>query len=399
VLVLSYSMFVPNSWRRTAVMLSPAALGPVLLITFLRSWSPFAAQVFSPLLLSETTSILLLVQALAVYGTSTIATLRQEVRQARKFGQYRLKGRIGQGGMGQVYLAEHRLLKRPCAIKLIRPNQVNDPTSLIRFEREVRTTARLSHWNTIEIYDYGRTDDGTLYYVMEFLPGMNLGDLVRKYGPMCPARVIHFMKQTCSALEEAHSEGLIHRDLKPANIFASQRGGIYDVTKLIDFGLVVDDVRPDLLQTADVKRVGPFAGSPLYMAPEQASCESPLDARSDLYSLGATGYFLLTGRPPFEGTSPLRLMISHARDPVPPPSRWQPGLPDDLERVILRCLEKSPANRYGSAKELAMALNACRDAPKWNFESARLWWQDHLEGDSPCAEPVAPQIQDHSAAL
>jgi serine/threonine-protein kinase len=207
------------------------------------------------------------------------------------------------------------------------------------------------------------------------------------------------MKQTCSALEEAHAEGLIHRDLKPANIFASQRGGIYDVTKLIDFGLVVDDVRPDLLQTADVKRVGPFAGSPLYMAPEQASCESPLDARSDLYSLGATGYFLLTGRPPFEGTSPLRLMIAHARDPVTPPSRWQPGLPDDLERVILRCLEKSPAKRYGSAKELAMALNACRDAPKWNFESARLWWQDHLDGEPHREEAFAPEYQDHSAAV
>ncbi|MDZ4684931.1 MAG: serine/threonine-protein kinase, partial [Planctomycetaceae bacterium] len=270
VLMLSYGMFMPNGWRRTALMLAPGAIVPIVTFEFLRWWSRFAAEILSPMLLWESAAILLAVLALAVYGTSTIALLRHEVRQARKFGQYRLKGRIGQGGMGQVYLAEHRLLKRPCAIKLIRPNQVNDSNSLIRFEREVRTTSRLSHWNTIEIYDYGRTDDGALYYVMEYLPGMNLGDLVRKYGPMCPARVIHFLKQTCSALEEAHAAGLIHRDLKPANIFASERGGVYDVTKLIDFGLVVDDVRTDLLQTTDVKRVGPFAGSPLYMAPEQA---------------------------------------------------------------------------------------------------------------------------------
>jgi eukaryotic-like serine/threonine-protein kinase len=399
VLMLSYGLFMPNSWRRTAIMLAVPAIVPVLTVGLLRWSSPFAAQVITPLYLWETSVILLVVLAIAAYGTHIIATLRQEVRQAKKFGQYRLKGRIGQGGMGQVYLAEHRLLKRPCAIKLIRPNQVSDPQSLIRFEREVQTTARLSHWNTIEIYDYGRTEDGTFYYVMEYLPGLNLAELVRRFGPMCPARVIHFMKQTCSALEEAHTAGLIHRDLKPANIFASQRGGIYDVTKLIDFGLVVDDARYDLLLANDVKRVGPFAGSPLYMAPEQGSSDSPLDDRSDLYSLGATGYFLLTGRPPFEGTSPLRLMIAHARDPVTPPSHWQPGIPEDLERVILHCLEKSPSDRYGSARQLREALDRCKDSTGWSFESAYRWWHEQVHRDPVLDDHPLPREYDHSFAF
>uniref|UniRef100_A0A7C2K0B4 Serine/threonine protein kinase n=1 Tax=Schlesneria paludicola TaxID=360056 RepID=A0A7C2K0B4_9PLAN len=399
VVMLSYGMFMPNSWRRTAAMLVVPAMMPVVTVGMLRWSRPFIAEIIPPLLLWETAAIQCVVLAIAVYGTHIIATLRQEVRQAKRFGQYRLKGRIGQGGMGQVYLAEHRLLKRPCAIKLIRPNQVSDPQSLIRFEREVQTTARLSHWNTIEIYDYGRTEDGTFYYVMEYLPGLNLADLVRRFGPMCPARVIHFLKQTCAALEEAHMAGLIHRDLKPANIFASQRGGMYDVTKLLDFGLVVNDARSDLLLSNDVRRIGPFAGSPLYMAPEQGSSDSPLDARSDLYSLGATGYFLLTGRPPFEGTSPLRLMIAHAREPVTPPSHWNHAIPEDLERIILKCLEKSPSQRFGSAKQLREALNRCQDASGWTFESAHRWWHEQVNRDPLADEHPLPRDHDHSFAL
>lgn len=375
VLMMCYSMYMPNGWRRTAAMLIPPALAPVGTLLFIRSWSPFAYQAISPERLGELAAIMVGCWSVAVFGTWTIATLRQDYRRALRFGQYRLKQRIGHGGMGEVYLAEHRLLKRPCAVKLIRATQVNDPTSLVRFEREVRATAQLSHWNTVEIYDYGHTDDGTFYYVMEYLPGLNLSDLVRRFGPLSPERVIHFLMQTCEALEEAHSRGLIHRDLKPANIFAAQRGGAYDVTKLLDFGLVCDDARPEMLLEADPRLIGPFAGSPLYMAPEQASGDLPPDPRSDLYSLGATGYFLLTGHPPFEGKTPMRLMLAHAREPVVPPSRWEPGIPEDLEAVILRCLEKHPSRRYPSVRQLRDALSRCHIAGKWTQERATQWWR------------------------
>lgn len=374
-LMMCYSMYMPNGWRRTAAMLIPPALAPVGILLFTRIWSPFAYHAISPERLGELAATMVGCWSVAVFGTWTIATLRQDFRRALRFGQYRLKQRIGHGGMGEVYLAEHRLLKRPCAVKLIRSTQVNDPSALVRFEREVRSTAQLSHWHTIEIYDYGHTDEGTFYYVMEYLPGLNLSDLVRRFGPLCPERVIHFLIQTCEALEEAHSHGLIHRDLKPANIFASHRGGAYDVTKLLDFGLVCEDARPDMLLEADPKLVGPFAGSPLYMAPEQASGDLPPDPRSDLYSLGATGYFLLTGHPPFEGKTPMRLMLSHARDPVVPPSRWDPNIPEDLEAVILRCLEKHPSRRYPSVRQLREALSRCHIAGKWTAERATQWWR------------------------
>lgn len=375
IVILSYGMLMPNGWRRTALMLIPPALAPVATIVFIRSWDYYAYEHISPQRFGELLVGMLGSWSVAVFGTWTISSLRQEYRKALRFGQYRLKRRIGHGGMGEIYLAEHRLLKRPCAIKLIRANQVEDPESLARFEREVRATARLSHWNTVEIYDYGHTDDGTFYYVMEYLPGLNLSELVRRFGAMCPERVVHFLQQTCDALAEAHGAGLIHRDLKPANIFAAQRGGAYDVTKLLDFGLVVDDVRPEQLVTADPKKVGPFAGSPLYMSPEQASGDLPPDPRSDLYSLGATGYFLLTGHPPFEGKSPLRLMISHARDPVTPPSRWDPCIPKDLEQIILRCLEKHPSRRFANVRELRQALERCSAAKKWTADRATQWWR------------------------
>lgn len=375
VLILSYGMLMPNGWRRSALMLIPPAIAPVAALVFVRKWDPFAAQLVAWPRVCELAAGMVGAYAVAVFGTWTIANLRHEYRRALRFGQYRLRKRIGSGGMGEVYLAEHRLLKRPCALKLIRANQVNDPQSLIRFEREVRTTARLSHWNTVEIYDYGHTEDGTFYYVMEYLPGLNLSELVQRFGPLNPDRVVHFLLQTCDALIEAHAAGLIHRDLKPANIFASYRGGTYDVTKLLDFGLVVDHARPELLLTEDPQRVAPFAGSPLYMAPEQASGDLPPDPRSDLYSLGATGYCLLTGHPPFEGKTPLRLLMAHARDPVVPPSKLEPSIPDDLERIILRCLEKHPSRRYASIRELRQALARCSVAGKWTQERASQWWR------------------------
>jgi len=276
--------------------------------------------------------------------------------------------------MGEVYLAEHRLLERPCAIKLIKPDRAGNPQVLARFEREIRMTARLSHWNTVEIFDCGRTEDGTLYYVMEYLPGLSLEDLLEQYGPQPPERVVHVLRQICHALREAHGIGLIHRDIKPANIIVAQRGGLHDVAKLLDFGLVkpVDETPSDR-----VTRDGVISGTPLFMSPEQAVGRDDLDARSDIYSLGAVAYAMISGRPPFGGTNPLEVMFAHARDEVAPPSRHCADVPEDLERVILRCLAKKPEDRFQNMDALDEALAQCWSADQWTQLDAARWWMEH----------------------
>ncbi len=275
--------------------------------------------------------------------------------------------------MGEVFLAEHQLLKRPCAVKLIRPDSVGDPRALARFEREVRLTATLSHPNTVEIYDYGRTADGTYYYVMEYLPGLSLDELVARHGPLPPGRVVYLLRQVCRALREAHAVGLIHRDIKPSNIIAARRGGMDDVAKLLDFGLA----RPTATgPAAGLSAEGQILGTPLFMSPEQVTGDRELDGRSDLYSLGAVAYHLLTGQPPFSGAGGLAVLVAHARDPVAPPSRVRLGIPDDLERVVLRCLAKDVADRFADVENLERALGECACQRDWDQDRADRWWRD-----------------------
>jgi serine/threonine-protein kinase len=308
-----------------------------------------------------------------VVGVQTINSLRREAFEAKKLGQYRLKRLIGSGGMGEVYLAEHQMMKRPCAIKLIRPEKAGDPRVLARFEREVQTTAKLSHWNNIDIYDYGRTDDGTFYYVMEYLPGHNIGELVERHGALPSARVVHLIRQVCDALAEAHAMGLVHRDLKPANIYSAYRGGRFDVAKVLDFGLAKPSfASEDMALTQD----GAVTGSPLFMSPEQATGSDELDHRSDIYSLGAVMYFMLTGRPPFLGDKPLKVMFAHASQDVVPLRELNPEVSPAMERVVLRCLEKDPADRFQSVDELAMALLDADSDGSWTSDSAAAWWED-----------------------
>jgi eukaryotic-like serine/threonine-protein kinase len=309
----------------------------------------------------------------AILGVHTINSLRSEAYQAKQLGQYKLKRLIGSGGMGEVYLGEHLLMKRPCAIKIIRPEKAGDPKVLARFEREVQAIAKLSHWNSIDIFDYGRADDGTFYYVMEYLPGMNLAELVQRYGPMPSARALHLVRQVCEALREAHGLGLIHRDIKPANIFAAARGGMFDVAKVLDFGLAkpLTDVT-----AAQLTQEGTITGSPLYMSPEQALGDREPDAKSDIYSLGAVLYFLVTGRPPFEDENSMKVLIAHAHEPPQPPSQYNRQVPDDVEMIIMRCLQKNTLDRYQSAPELAMALEECDDFGRWTGEMAKKWWEE-----------------------
>jgi serine/threonine-protein kinase len=280
--------------------------------------------------------------------------------------------------MGEVYLAEHLLLRRPCAIKLIRPERAGNLTNLARFEREVQVTATLTHPNTVEIFDYGHADDGTFYYVMEYLPGLSLDQLVGRHGPLAPERVVHLLTQVCSALQEAHSVGLIHRDIKPGNILVCERGGLHDVAKLLDFGLV----QAHGLEREDQKltQEGAIAGTPAFMSPEQAAGRSDLDVRSDVYSLGAVGYFLLTGHPPFVRQTAVQTLAAHIYESPALPSR-EADVPADLEAVVLRCLEKDATGRFPDAESMERALAQCGCAGRWTHEQATQWWLDQSKVD------------------
>ncbi len=373
-LMMIYGTLIPNTSAVAARALIAMFVGPVATMFLLRLYSGPAAVVAKLSAAEEAGSNILFLgmgTALAIYGSYLLNGLRSQLSAARKFGQYKLVRRLGVGGMGEVYLAEHALLKRPCALKLIKPEASADPLALARFEREVQSSARLAHHNTIDIFDYGHAADGTFYYVMEYLAGMSLADLVKAYGPLPSGRMIYLFRQVCAGLAEAHGLGLIHRDLKPANLFVAMLGGETDVAKVLDFGLVKPTTGPaSAALTADLI----VSGTPLYMAPEQAMADRSLDARADIYALGAMMYHALTGRPPFQGESPFAVMMAHARDPVAPPSKLRPGLPRDVEDVILRCLAKKRSDRYPSVKALGEALAACASAGEWGPNRADAWW-------------------------
>jgi serine/threonine-protein kinase len=370
-----YGVFIPNTWRRTLWAVGGLAVmvGAVDTVAFLRH-PPAAASGLT--LLVPTALTLFLSIGIAVFGSFKMTALHAEAviarRQARALGQYRLVRRLGAGAMGEVYLAEHALLRRPCAVKLISAAHVGDEKRVARFEREVQATAALTHPNALQVYDYGRAEDGTFYYAMEYLPGLDLDQLVERHGPLPPGRAIHLLRQVCGALREAHAAGLIHRDVKPGNVIVCERGGRPDVVKLVDFGLV-RAAEPD---GEKLTQDGAIAGTPAYMSPEQAEGEE-LDGRSDLYSLGAVAYFLLTGRPPFLKGTALQLLYAHVRESVRPPSAVRAGVPADLEAVVLRCLEKDVEKRFPDCQALDNALAACQQASRWSEAEAANWWRQH----------------------
>lgn len=376
-LVFTYALFIPNQWRRALSGIATMSFAPVMIALAAGFFSPQVSRVASESLDFTHGLVNLALMSgfstiAATWGVYSIGSLRSEVFSAKQFGQYRLSRQLGSGGMGEVYVGEHLLLKRPCAIKIIKPHQANDPKMLERFEREVRSTAKLTHWNTVAIYDYGRAEDGTFFYVMEYLPGLNLSQIVKMFGPLPPGRVIHLLVQICDALAEAHHHGMVHRDLKPANIFASKRGSKYDVAKLLDFGLVRRMVRRE----GQVEVASAAVGSPLYMSPEQA-IGRPMDHRSDIYSLGVTAYFLLTGQPPFRHSEPLKVLRAHAKQTPPSFASLEISVPEDLTRVIFKCLSKLPEDRYSDVEELRHALLECASATEWTWSHAAQWWKLH----------------------
>jgi len=301
-----------------------------------------------------------------VFGGHIVWSLRRQVFEARSLGRYRLKRRLAAGGMGDVWIAYHPGLKRDVAVKILRPDQQERSGSArSRFEREVRATAELAHPNTVRVFDYGVTEDGLWYYVMELLEGETLADHVQRLGRLAPARAVHITGQVARALAEAHERGIVHRDIKPENLFLTSLGGEHDFVKVIDFGIAK-------MQTNDGKMTdtGALIGTPAYMSPEMAMGLSA-DARSDVYALGAVLYFLLTGRPPFDAESAGALVYAHVNQAVSPPSdALGRALPPDVEAVVMRALQKDPAARYQTAAELALALASCTLAGKWTFGDA-----------------------------
>jgi hypothetical protein len=319
---------------------------------------------------------ILAVAAVAIFVYSVIvARLQREARkaalEAKELGQYTLDEKIGAGGMGVVYRGHHAMLRRPTAVKLLDPEKTTDATAA-RFEREVQITARLTHPNTIAIYDYGRTPEGIFYYAMEYLDGIDLEKLVERHGPVNDSRVVHLLQQICASLNEAHGVGLIHRDIKPANMIVNVRGGVYDFVKLLDFGLVK---ALDAKKQAALTATGSFTGTPLYVSPEGIKTPDKTDARSDLYAVGAVCYFLLTGKVLYDATSVVEIFM-HQVNTVPqrPSERAGRKVDPALEALIMRCLAKDPSDRPGSAKELGGALSAC-GIDVWSQVDAEAWWR------------------------
>jgi hypothetical protein len=365
------ALLVPSSWRRTALVgvLLSAGTGFTVAANpahFSAAW--LGVRTTGPLFVNWAVVAMVLtsVASHVLYG------LRREVRDARRLGQYTLLERLGEGGMGVVYRAQHALLRRPTAVKLLLQSGRDD--SIQRFEREVQLMAELTHPNTVAVYDYGRTGDGVFYYAMEYLEGIDLEGLVAVGGPQPPARVVQLLRQICGSLDEAHRRGLIHRDIKPANLFLCSGRSEPDTVKVLDFGLVKESapVQPQL--TAD----NTMLGTPLYMSPEAFISPETIDARSDLYSLGAVAYLLLTGSAVFSGTSTIEVCAKHMHEaPESPSARLGRGLPPDLEALVVSCLSKTPEQRPQSALALRAALDACRLDDRWGASEAAAWWQAH----------------------
>jgi eukaryotic-like serine/threonine-protein kinase len=383
-LILAYGVLVPNTRRRSLLGVAGLTAVPFAAVAAAVAVSPALGWPHFVALVVQAAANLTFPAAIAVFAATRAAALQRRAfeaeRRADQVGQYTLTRKLGEGGMGEVFLAEHRLLKRPCAVKFVRPELAAHPATAARFAREVQAVTGLTHANTVRVYDYGRADDGSFYYVMEYLDGPTLDRLVADYGPLPPGRVVHLLRQLCGALAEAHAAGLVHRDLKPGNVIVARLGGVCDVAKLLDFGLVLDESAAD--GDDRLTRAGVVLGTPAYMAPEQAAGE-PVDARGDVYSLGAVAHYALLGRPPFGGKNARQVMAAHRTEPVPPLD----GVPADLAAVVTRCLAKDPADRFPTVRDLDRALAACGCAADWSAERAATWWADGIRGGTnPAAE-------------
>jgi len=379
------AFFVPGGLRGVVPVLIACWLSyPAQIAVMALSDPDVGVQLEDPALLSNVvleTLLILACSTTAAICAWLVGRLQRQAFRLRKFGRYEVEHKLGEGGMGVVYLAYHGILKRPVAIKLLRADGPVSEEDRRQFEEEAMNTARLSHPNTIQIFDFGVTDDGRLYYAMEFIEGLDLTGLWRVGAELPAGRVIHLAAQACRSLAHAHREGIIHRDIKPGNCIVSGPSAHPDFLKVVDFGLakLLDSSAPrrnrDGGETAGAHKV---KGTPAYMSPEQ--CRGvELDARSDIYSLGCVLYYMLCGRPVFDGIDPRGIMMAHTTTPPEPLSDLNPDVPEDLDAVVSRCLRKSPAERFQTANELLDALLACEDARNWTAHDANRWWSEAAE--------------------
>ncbi|MEI9952843.1 MAG: serine/threonine-protein kinase [Pseudomonadota bacterium] len=391
--LLVYAVYVPSTARHTlvvAALMTVPLLGAIF-IAF-RAWDPAlydppaatwpkmeVGAMAIPATLMSTVWWGIAV-AMAASFSQTVHGLRKAVSDIQKLGQYTLEKKIGEGGMGVVYRASHAMLRRPTAVKLLLPDRAGKE-ALIRFEREVRRTAMLTHPNTVTVYDYGRTTDGVFYYAMELLEGASLDEVVEVDGPQPEERVIYLLEQAAGSLAEAHDAGLIHRDVKPGNILVVDRGGISDLVKVVDFGLV-KDVGPGAIDgggsEVSLTMANTITGTPLYLAPETLISPESVDARADLYALGAVGYWLLTGTHLFNGNTIVEVCAHHLHTtPEAPSIRLGASVSADFESLLLACLAKRPEDRPASAHVLLDRLRACSRAGLWTNARAAHWWAAH----------------------
>jgi serine/threonine-protein kinase len=376
--VMLFTIIVPTSPRRALVtaLLSVSAV-PVVIFTVVSSGA--AGEPLSPLqFFFGLIFPYLLVVAMAYYGARTVNQLGKEVKRARELGSYQLEEKLGQGGMGEVWRARHRMLARPAAIKLIRPSadgvQGASPEAMHRFEREAQVIATLRSPHTVNLFDFGIASDGAFYYAMELLDGLDASQLVKKFGPVPPERAIHILRQVCHSLSEAQSRGLVHRDIKPANIFLCRYGEEYDFVKVLDFGIVRASHDSAETQTIDTGELI-VRGTPAFMAPEQALGAGTVDGRADIYSVGCLAFWLLTGHTVFSADTTMGHLLQHAHTPPEPPSkRSRTVIPKVLDQLVLKCLAKDPAGRPQSAKELSALLAAMPGATAWTQDRAEEWW-------------------------
>ncbi|MEZ5290997.1 MAG: serine/threonine-protein kinase [Vicinamibacterales bacterium] len=379
-LIILFPLIVPCPPRLTllAAILSAATRPIGLVILVLAGRVEASADDFVLTLFNPTVAVVF-----AYFGSRVLYGLGIEVAAARRMGSYTLERRIGTGGMGEVWLARHRLLARPAAVKLIQAGvgealgSVETSGVLQRFEREAQATAALRSPHTIQLYDFGVSDGGQFYYVMELLDGLDADTLVRRFGPLPAERVIAALRQACHSLAEAHEAGLTHRDVKPANLFFCRYGRDFDFVKVLDFGLVKTSAGGGAAETT-LSAAGVVRGTPAFMPPEQARGDEGVDGRADLYALGCVAYWMLTGQFVFEGKSAIDVLMQHVQTPpVPPSARTELHVPPALDAIVLACLDKDPARRPQSAMELSRRLAECPLDVPWTNERAREWWTSH----------------------
>ncbi len=390
-IIVTYPSIVPTSPVKTLLIsLVVASMDPLAIwIAHLRGVS-FHVDTFALVwyILPNYISV-----GLAMIPSTMIAGLGRQVNRARELGSYQLGELLGRGGMGEVYHARHRLLARPAAIKLIRPETLGAGSSdaaqvvIQRFCREAQAAAVLRSPHTINLYDFGVTDDGVFYYVMELLEGLDLESLVRRFGPLPAARTAFLLRHSCHSLGEAHARGLIHRDIKPSNIFTCRLGLSVDFVKVLDFGLVKHHADGKHDQTVLLTQPDVTTGTPAFMAPEMALGERTIDSRVDIYALGCVGYWLLTGKLVFEADTPVKMMLQHIQSTPAPPSRYaEQDVPPELDRIILQCLAKNPDERPADTMLLASMLGGLSLREQWTKERAEQWWETHHPATAPFTE-------------